>query len=62
MLPREQARLLGEAWERAPKDPNLQIRAVVYHSDGPRDVSHLGVHAPDLSPDDLDLVHRLWLD
>jgi amino acid transporter len=58
----DQVRLLGEAWERTAKDPDLQVRAVVYRTDGTRDVFHLGAHAPDLSPDDVELVHRLWLD
>jgi amino acid transporter len=58
----EQVRLLGEAWERTSRDPHLQIRAVVYRTDGTRDVFHLGAHAPDLSPDDVELVHRLWLE
>ena len=58
----EQARLLGEAWERTPRDPHLQARAVVYHGGQRRDVFQLGVHAPDLSPGDLELVHRLWLE
>jgi amino acid transporter len=58
----EQVRLLGEAWERTSRDPHLQIRAVVYRTDGRRDVFHLGAHAPDLSPDDVELVHRLWLE
>ena len=58
----EQARLLGEAWERTPKAANLQMRVVVYCSGDRREVFHLGVHAPNLDADDLDRVHRLWLD
>jgi hypothetical protein len=62
MPAREQVRLLGEAWERTPRDRQLQMSAIVYQANGQRDVFHLGVHAPDLSPDDLERVHRLWLD
>jgi hypothetical protein len=59
---REQARLLGEAWERAPKDHAPQIRVTVKSQAGRIEVFHLGAHDPDLSDDDLALVHRLWLD
>ena len=54
----EQARLLGEAWERAaeagaarrpPRHPPSQRR---------HDAYHLGAHAPALDADDLDLIHR----
>jgi hypothetical protein len=58
----EQAILLGEAWERTPKDPTAQMRVVVYCGDGTRAVFQLGVHAPDLTPEDLERIHRLWLD
>ena len=58
----EQARLLGEAWERTVKDPRLQMRVVVFCADGTRAAFQLGVHAPDLTSDDLDRIHRLWLD
>ena len=57
----EQARLLGEAWERA-GTPDLQVRLVIFHRSGRSDVYHLGPHAPELSGRDLDLIHRIWLD
>ena len=56
-----QARLLGEAWERA-GTPDLQLRLVVFHRSGRSDIYHLGPHAPELSARDLDLIHRIWLD
>ena len=59
---REQARLLGEAWERSPKGQVPQVRVTVRSPGGQLEVFHLGVHAPDLNADDLELVHRLWLD
>ena len=58
----EQARLLGEAWDRSQKDASLRTRAVVYAADGRRDVFQLGVHAPVLGPEDLERIHRLWVD
>ncbi len=58
----DQARLLGEAWERAPKAQPLDVRLVIYHSSGRTASYHLGAHAPTLTPADLDLIHVLWLD
>ncbi len=58
----EQARLLGDAWERAEKTGDLKVRLVIHHHSGRADAYHLGAHPPALSPGDLDLIHRLWLD
>lgn len=58
----DQGRLLGEAWERADKPEDLQVRLVIHHHSGRTDAYHLGAHPPSLTPHDLDLIHRLWLD
>jgi len=58
----EQARLLGEAWERTDKPPAMEVRLIVQHQSGGRSTYHLGVHAPALTTRDLDLIHQLWLD
>ena len=58
----EQARLLGEAWESTPRSESLQARLVVHHHSGRADAYHLGAHPPALTPADLDLIHRVWLD
>ena len=58
----EQARLLGEAWEKAARAEPLDVRLVVHHRSGRTDTYHLGAHPPSLSPGDLDLIHRVWLD
>jgi magnesium transporter len=58
----EQARLLGEAWERAEKSEEQKLRLVIHHHSGRTDAYHLGAHPPSLSPGDLELIHRLWLD
>jgi hypothetical protein len=57
-----QARFMGEAWERATKPDDLAIQFVIHHRSGRHDIYHLGAHAPNLRPSDLDLIHRLWLD
>ena len=56
-----QARLLGEAWERA-GTPDLQVRLAIFHRTGRSDIFHLGPHAPELGARDFDLIHRIWLD
>jgi magnesium transporter len=58
----EQARLLGEAWERAEKTADQKLRLVLCHHSGRTEAYHLGAHPPSLSPSDLELIHRLWLD
>ena len=58
----DQARLLGEAWERIDKPEPLDVRLVICHRSGRADSYHLGAHPPSLTSVDLDLIHRLWLD
>jgi magnesium transporter len=58
----EQSQLLGEAWERAEKPDGLDVRLVIHHHSGRDDAYHIGAHPPALTPGDLDLIHRVWLD
>ncbi len=57
-----QARLLGEAWERAATSEGHEVHLLIHHSTGRTDTYHIGAHAPSLTSRDLDLIHRLWLD
>jgi amino acid transporter len=56
----EQAFHMGQAWEALP-DPKRQFNYYVIGPDGQTKVFFIGPHAPTLSPDDVQLVHRLWL-
>ncbi len=58
----DQARQLGEAWERVVKSEPLHVRLVIHHRSGGTHSYFLGAHAPTLSETDLDLIHHLWLD
>jgi amino acid transporter len=58
----DQARLLGEAWERVENSDRLQTRLLAYKLNGQVQSYLLGPHAPTLSSEDLDLIHRLWLE
>jgi magnesium transporter len=59
---RDQARLLGDAWERAAGPKPADVRLFIHHPSGRTGAYHLGPHAPTLGPEDLGHIHRLWLD
>ncbi len=56
----EQAFYMGQAWEALP-EPKRQFNFCVVAPDGAVKVFYIGPHAPALSPEDVQLVHRLWL-
>ncbi len=56
----EQAFYMGQAWEALP-EPKRQFNFCVVAPDGAVKVFYIGPHAPSLSPEDVQLVHRLWL-
>ncbi|MGH9606512.1 MAG: APC family permease [Terracidiphilus sp.] len=60
MTAAEQAYRLGQAWEALP-EPKRQFNFYVVAPDGQVKVFYIGPHAPALSADNVQLVHRLWL-
>jgi amino acid transporter len=60
LSPEEQAFHMGQAWEALP-EPKRQFNFCVVAPDGNVKVFYIGPHAPSLSPEDVQLVHRLWL-
>lgn len=62
MTPEQQAHQLGEAWDRAPHDLDLSTRFLVLCKDGRVKRFSLGAHLPELSNDDIDRIHRLWVE
>src|SRR4051794_34553666 len=60
--PDEQARLIGDAWERLPKKPNRQVIFHIADADAAVREFTLGAHIPVLAPADVDLIHTLWLE
>jgi amino acid transporter len=57
----EQGKLIGDAWEDLPEPrPRLDLRILA--QDNTMTVLHLGPHTPRLRPEDLDLIHNLWLE
>ena len=62
MTPDRQAKLLGEAWERLPNKSQQRIRFQVIGPDNAIQDYYLGAHAPDLTDEEIDFIHKLWLD
>jgi amino acid transporter len=56
----EQARRIGLAWEALP-DPRPRFNLEIYAPGGQHELFLLGPHAPHLTANELNLVHRLWL-
>ncbi|HEY3139241.1 MAG TPA: APC family permease [Blastocatellia bacterium] len=61
MTSQEQARELGRAWERLPEKPRRQVAFKVIESDDKEHVVYLGAHAPYLTEEDINLIHKLWV-
>jgi amino acid transporter len=62
MAPDDQAKQIGDAWERLPKKPNRQVTFHVVDANGTSIEFTLGAHVPKLADADIDLIHALWLD
>lgn len=61
MSEQEQARELGRAWERLPEKPRRQVWLKILGPDNHEYSVYLGAHAPDLTVEDVSLIHKLWL-
>src|SRR2546427_2694565 len=58
MTPEQQAKLLGDAWERLPNKPLERIRfRVIGRVEDIRDF-YLGAHAPDLTAAEINFIHK----
>jgi hypothetical protein len=60
LLPDEQAKLTGDAWERLP-EPREGMKLKVMSAEGQTWTYSLGPHSPRLRDEDLALLHKLWL-
>ncbi|HUL33276.1 MAG TPA: APC family permease [Candidatus Eisenbacteria bacterium] len=56
----EQARHIGDAWENLP-DPKPQFNLEIHLKNGDKVYKVLGPHAPNLTANEVNLLHRLWL-
>jgi hypothetical protein len=58
----EQAKAFGDAWEQLPQPrPQLSLE-VIDEETGKRTFFNLGPHPPRLWPEDIELLHSLWLE
>lgn len=57
----EQARSLGRSWEALGSRPRREVCFRVLSEDGSEHVVYMGAHAPNLSEEDVALIHKLWL-
>src|SRR6185295_10412607 len=56
----DQAREIGLAWERLP-EPRPKLTLEIYSQSGQEQIFYLGPHSPQLTPKEIDLLHRIWL-
>ena len=56
----QQAREIGEGWEKLP-DPKPQFNLEIHLPNGDKIYKVLGPHAPNLTANEVNLLHRLWL-
>jgi len=58
-----QARRIGDVWESIKDERKRKLRVLkLIHPDGTERVYELGAHRPNITPDDVELTHKLWLD
>jgi amino acid transporter len=57
----DQARDIGLAWERMPA-PRPRVTLELFTPSLQEQVFYLGPHAPRLTPKEIDLLHRIWLE
>jgi amino acid transporter len=57
----EQAREIGRAWE-VMAEPKPHVALEIITRAGQEQIFYLGPHAPRLTPKEIDLLHKLWLE
>jgi amino acid transporter len=57
----EQAREVGLAWESMP-EPRPRVTLDIFTPSGQEQIFYLGPHAPRLTPKEIDLLHKIWLE
>ncbi|MBZ5693817.1 MAG: APC family permease [Acidobacteriia bacterium] len=57
----DQARDIGLAWERM-GEPRPRVTLELFTPSGQEQIFYLGPHAPRMTPKEIDLLHKVWLD
>jgi amino acid transporter len=59
----EQAKRIGDAWESVQDERKPKLRVLkLIAGDGTESVYELGAHQPHITPEDIELTHKLWLE
>jgi len=56
------SQMMGESWDRTDKPADFRSRLVVCRRDLSVEMFQLGPHVPPLTPEDIALIHSLWLE
>src|SRR5271168_4431840 len=56
----DQAHEIGLAWERMP-EPRPRVTLELFAPSGREQIFYLGPHAPRMTPKEIDLLHKIWL-
>jgi amino acid transporter len=57
----QQALEIGAAWEKM-SEPRPQVSLEIFSPSGQEQIFYLGPHAPRLTPKEIDLLHKVWLE
>ena len=57
----DQAREIGIAWENM-QEPRPRLTLEIFTPGGAEQIFYLGPHMPRLTPKEIDLLHKVWLD
>lgn len=58
-----QAKRIGDVWESIQDDEKRKLRVLkLIYFDGTEKIYELGAHRPNITPEDVELTHRLWLE
>ena len=60
--PEDQAHQMGEAWDRTAHERELTTQFVIHAADGPVQRFSLGAHPPNLTAEDIERIHNLWVE
>jgi amino acid transporter len=61
MSAQEQSRQFGRAWENVREQSRRQVRFTIVEPGGSEHMVALGAHTPNLTEEDINLIHDLWL-
>ena len=62
MTAEAQALEIGQVWDRVPRDANTVTHLAILQADGTPKRFSLGAHAPNLTSQDIERIHLLWIE